>query len=94
LKILRVALDDRDIDVKYNAVMSLAHIAGQPEHGISRIAFSANPHKYTEYWKEWLRNRSHVWRLGNHEEDAAVTVNGVPPSDSGVHVVSVIGEPA
>ncbi len=48
------ALDDRDGDVRYNAMMALAALAGaSPDNAPARDIFDQNPAKYLNNWKSW-----------------------------------------
>ena len=48
------SLDDKDADVRYDAVMALATLAGvTPENAPARDVFDQNPAKYVGYWKSW-----------------------------------------
>ncbi len=54
---LGVALDDSDMEVKFEAAVALAEITDLPWTP-NMAAFTSSPDAYVARWKEWLRARS------------------------------------
>ena len=52
---LLVALEDRDRDVRYQAVIGLAEITGQNEWGPSVDLFQHDEKPYLAHWREWAK---------------------------------------
>jgi HEAT repeat protein len=50
---LRVALDDADFSVRYEAIRALARMTEQPDRLPSRESFRANEELFIRYWKDW-----------------------------------------
>jgi len=57
LEPLSTALDDSDVEVKYNAVISLAEITGRAEWRPSKSALLEDPQRYLGCWKDWVAGR-------------------------------------
>ena len=53
LKPLARALSDSDLEVRYNAVVGLADMTGQPDWRTSMEVFQSEEEKYLRHWRAW-----------------------------------------
>jgi hypothetical protein len=51
------ALQDRDEDVRFLAVVGLADVTGDASHRPNRQSFRANETQYVTFWKDWVGHR-------------------------------------
>ena len=54
---LGLGLQDADHEVRYQAVLGLAAVTGQPEWAPSVDLFASNERRFVTYWKDWLKVR-------------------------------------
>jgi hypothetical protein len=54
---LTQALDDKDSEVRFNAIVALAEINQQPEWKPDKDQFQANERPYLEHWRSWAKRR-------------------------------------
>lgn len=58
LEPLALALNDADLQVRYNAVVGLANMTGQPDWRANMDLFQSEEDKYLGHWRDWALKSS------------------------------------